>query len=335
MREGPVVKQPRPLRSWFVSSKNSSPAVIERGPACHHCSMFQPTKSRPPFRVGTGRSTRFPALSLGLVLAGCSPSSDDGSATMESVGDETMDNTTMNPDSTGDTDDGTTGEPHTNECDVWAQDCPDGEKCVPWADDGGNAWNALRCAPVNGNGQPGDACTLMGDSELTGLDDCALGSICMRLDDGTDNGICVPQCEGSAESPTCADSGRTCILSNDGVLSLCMDNCDPIIQDCPGGMGCYPFDPYICWPDFSGSVGAYGDACMWGNACDPGLICNPAETVPDCSASACCTEYCNLDAPDPDAECSGQAGGQICQQFEFTGGPLPGYEHVGVCAIPS
>src|SRR5262245_15971404 len=32
-----------------------------------------------------------------------------------------------------------------NECDVWAQDCPPGEKCMPWANDGGSSWNSLRC----------------------------------------------------------------------------------------------------------------------------------------------------------------------------------------------
>ena len=27
------------------------------------------------------------------------------------------------------------------ECDVFMQDCPDGQRCNPWADDGGNVWN--------------------------------------------------------------------------------------------------------------------------------------------------------------------------------------------------
>lgn len=299
--------------------------------------MTQPNTSPRPARVRTGSSTRLHALALGLLLAGCSLASNDDSATSGSTDDGSTgvdDSTTMDADATGDTDDGTTGEPNTNECDVWAQDCPDGEKCVPWADDGGNSWNALRCAPVNGNGQPGDACMLMG-GEITGLDDCALGSICMRLDDGTDNGICVPQCEGTAESPTCDDAGRTCMIGNDGVMTLCMENCDPTQQGCPAGMGCYPFDPYICWPDFSGEFGAYGDVCMWGNACDPGLLCYAPEAVPDCAGSACCTQYCNLDAPDPDAECLGQAEGQLCQPFEFGDGPVAGLEHVGVCAVPT
>src|SRR5690606_7229360 len=36
----------------------------------------------------------------------------------------------------------------TAECDVFAQDCPPGEKCTFWADDGGSSWNALKCVPV-------------------------------------------------------------------------------------------------------------------------------------------------------------------------------------------
>lgn len=304
--------------------------------------MLQPKTSSPhPLRIHTGRSTRLHALSLGLLgllATGCSLSSKDDRATdgsTETAGVD--DSTTMDPASTEDTDDGTTGEPNTNECDVWAQDCPDGEKCVPWADDGGNTWNALRCAPVNGNGQPGDTCMLMG-GEITGLDDCAHGSICMRLDDGTDNGVCVPQCEGTVESPSCADSGRECINSNDGVMTLCMESCDPIVGGCPPGMGCYPqweANTYVCWPDFSGEFGAYGDTCMYTNGCDPGLMCWYPEGVPGCEGSACCTDYCNMDDPDPDAQCLGQAEGQVCQPLDLGGGAVPGLEHLGICEIPT
>lgn len=268
-------------------------------------------------------------LSLGLLLAGCSPKANDDSASGSTEG--TDESTTMDPDSN----ETETGEEHINECDVWTQDCPDGEKCVPWADDGGNVWNALRCAPVDGNGQPGDACTLVG--ELTGIDDCALGSICMRLDDGTDNGVCVPQCEGTAETPSCEDIGRTCIVGNDGVLTVCMEKCDPTVQGCPAGLGCYPLGPetYGCWPDFSGDVGAYGDECMWSNSCDPGLLCWNPEAVPGCEGASCCSEYCNLNDPDPDAKCSGQAEGQVCVPLDLGGGPVAGLEHVGVCEVPA
>lgn len=274
---------------------------------------------------------RLGAMSIVLLLAGCNTKGDDPD---EGVVD---DGTTMDVDTTG-TDGTDSTDEVINECDVWTQDCPDGEKCVPWADDGGLSWTALRCAPVLGAGQPGDSCMLMGDSELTGLDSCALGSICMRLDDGTDNGICVPQCQGSADSPTCEDSGRVCSIGNDGVLTLCMESCNPTIQGCPDGLSCIPrWDDgdFICWPDFSGPTGAYADECMYTNSCDPGLICYYPEAVPGCTGASCCTPYCNLDAPDPDSMCPGQAEGQICQPLELSGQPQPGLENVGVCEIPT
>lgn len=58
------------------------------------------------------------------------------------------------------------------ECDVFAQDCPPGEKCVPWANDGGGVWNATRCSPVDDDpAAPGEPCTVEG-GPTSGIDDC-------------------------------------------------------------------------------------------------------------------------------------------------------------------
>ncbi len=72
----------------------------------------------------------------------------------------------------------TTGEPSTGdevdeyECDVWTQDCPEGQKCMPWANDGNTTWNATKCSPVDPNpGQPGDSC-ISEDFGYSGVDDC-------------------------------------------------------------------------------------------------------------------------------------------------------------------
>lgn len=294
------------------------------------------------------------SLSLGIVLAlvGCGdPATGDPTAeTTTDAGTTSMDASTT-ADEPGSTS-GTTGQPEppadssdssssgepppgAPECDVWAQDCADGEKCVPWADDGGNVWNATRCVPVMGDGQPGDTCMLFG-GEITGMDDCALGSICMRLDDGTDNGVCVPQCEGSEEAPTCAADDRMCIVSNEGALTVCMESCDPTIQGCPSGLGCYTLgaagEP-VCWPDFSGKLGTYGDPCGFANGCDPGLACIGQAYVPGCESDACCSEFCDLNAPDPSSQCSGQADGQSCEPV-YGDDPPPALEHVGVCLLP-
>lgn len=299
------------------------------------------------------------ALSLSLAFVACgdpAPSDppptettgDDSTSTGPSIPGNESTSTTVDPDSTGTTEppadssssgeSSSTGEepPGNAECDVWTQDCQEGEKCVPWADDGGNSWNATRCVSVMGDGQPGDTCMLFG-GEITGLDDCALGSICMRLDDGTDSGTCVPQCTGTAEAPLCAADDRMCIISNEGVLTLCMEECDPTIFECPEGLGCYPFGTggeFICWPDFSGDLGTYGDECYYGNSCDPGHLCVGAANVPGCESDYCCSEVCDTTGPDPDATCMGQAGGQMCEPFYSRGEAPPGLEHVGLCLLP-
>ena len=35
------------------------------------------------------------------------------------------------------------------DCDIWAQNCPRGEKCMPWANDDGYGWSATRCTPID------------------------------------------------------------------------------------------------------------------------------------------------------------------------------------------
>ena len=224
-----------------------------------------------------------------------------------------------------------------NECDVWSQDCPAGEKCAPWANDGGNSWNATRCVPVAENPkQPGDPCTVEG-SDVTGFDDCDVAAMCFAVNPETNNGICVGFCQGSAGSPVCSDADQECNISNDGVLILCLDTCDPILQDCQSGdqpLGCYPVnEDFLCWPDFSFDAGGVGDPCEYFNVCDVGLYCANSNVVPDCVATGCCTEYCDI--TDPDAMCTGAAGGAECVPWWDEGMAPPGFEHVGGCIIPA
>ncbi|MCA9708051.1 MAG: ribulose phosphate epimerase [Myxococcales bacterium] len=216
--------------------------------------------------------------------------------------------------------------PH--ECDMFAQDCPDGEKCMPWANDGGNAWNATRCSPVVDNpAQPGDMCTVEG-SGVSGIDSCDLGSMCWDVDSETNTGTCAPMCTGSEASPVCDDPDTTCINVNDGAIVLCLPLCDPLLQDCSDGSACYGIqESFTCVPDASGPMGLYGDPCEYINACDPGLFCADATLVPNCQGSAgCCSEFCDLDDP----ACSG--AGQEC--VAWSDNPQPGMELVGGCAIP-
>jgi hypothetical protein len=219
-----------------------------------------------------------------------------------------------------------------NECDIWAQDCPEAEKCMPWANDGGDSWNATRCSPVDAApGQPGDACSVEG-SGVSGIDDCDIASMCWNVDNETNMGVCVGFCEGSEANPVCPDPGTGCSISNEGTLILCLPYCDPLLQDCSDTEACYPEENgFFCSPDASGDDGGYGDACEYLNVCDAGLFCADAVVVPDCgSSSGCCSEYCDISDPMP--VCMGV--GQECTSYYEDNQAPPGYENVGVCVIP-
>jgi hypothetical protein len=225
-----------------------------------------------------------------------------------------------------------------DECDLWLQDCPRGEKCMPWANDGGT-WNATRCSPIAEDPDaPGEPCTVEGNG-VSGIDSCELGSMCWDVDPKTLEGVCVAFCVGSPENPVCEDANATCALSGDGVLILCLPNCDPLQQDCSEGQACYPIQDYwSCAPDASGDAGGYGEVCEFINVCNPGYVCMEASAVPPgepCEgAIGCCTAICNLDDPLGDAQCEGAADGQTCQPWYEDGTAPPGYELVGVCALP-
>jgi hypothetical protein len=215
------------------------------------------------------------------------------------------------------------------QCDLWAQDCPAGEKCMPWANDGGGSWNATRCSPLDANpAQSGDSCTVEG-SGVSGIDNCDISAMCWDVgEEGT--GVCVPFCSGSAEAPICDNPDEGCSITNDGVLILCLPFCDPLIQDCPEGNACYP-EPngFFCSPDASGESGVFGDPCEYINVCDPGFWCADATAVPGCAgAIGCCSSYC--DVSDPTSTCEGD--GQEC--VAWWEDPPPGEEHFGVCVIP-
>jgi hypothetical protein len=221
------------------------------------------------------------------------------------------------------------------ECDLFAQDCPEGQKCMPWGNDGGT-WNATRCSPIQDNpGQPGDECTVEGGA-ASGIDSCALGSMCWDVDPKTNTGLCVAMCTGDEANPICENPDTTCSIANDGAIVLCLPVCDPILQDCPEGQACYPVaEDWVCGPDASGEMGGYGDPCEFINVCDPGLMCLDASATPNCMAAGCCTEVCDLSDPAGDGQCTGAPDGQTCQPWYEEGAAPPGYEDVGACALPA
>ncbi len=222
------------------------------------------------------------------------------------------------------------------ECDIFAQDCPPGEKCMPWANDGGTSWNATRCSPVMENpGQPGDECTVEGGG-TSGVDSCDIGSMCWDVDGETNVGTCTAMCTGAEDAPICEDPDTNCSIANDGAIVLCLPACDPLLQDCDEGQACYPITgTFVCAPDASGEMGIPGDPCEFINVCDTGLFCAAAAAVPGCTmSSGCCSEFCDLSDPTGAAQCS-LGGGQDCVPAFEEGMTPPGYEDVGLCAIPA
>ena len=217
------------------------------------------------------------------------------------------------------------------ECDVWTQDCPDGQKCMPWANDGGSSWNATKCTDVMPNpGAPGDECTVEGNG-VSGIDSCQKASMCWNVSQDTGKGTCVAFCTGSQEAPMCGP-GTNCVIANDGVLILCLPGCDPLLQDCSGTDVCIPnpnSDGFICVLDASGDLGKQNDPCEYANACDPGLVCAAPALASECDpmAAGCCLPFCDLTNPD----CTNQ-GAMCLPWYEMNMAP-PGYENVGVCGL--
>ncbi|MEM6995119.1 MAG: ribulose phosphate epimerase [Myxococcota bacterium] len=267
------------------------------------------------------------ADSFGMDVTGGGTTGGDGPG--ESEGDDTAGDTMSfisNPDGGG----------PINECDQWVQDCPAGEKCLPWANDGGSSWNATKCAEIpDAPGQTGDECSVEG-SGVSGEDDCDLGNMCYYVDPETNIGSCVALCFGSPEAPLC-DPGFACSISNNGVLTLCRAECDPLLQDCENA-ACLPAagsNTFVCIVDASGEAGAAGDPCEFLNACDPGHACIGAEAVgPDCTdTDSCCTQFCDNTAADPDSVCTLQ--GNVCIDWFEEGEAPPDVEHVGYCGVPA
>ncbi len=223
------------------------------------------------------------------------------------------------------------GNSGTIECDVFKQDCAPGEKCTAWAEGGGGAWNGTKCVPVTGDKVPGDECKAE-DGGASGIDNCEAGAMCWDVD-AMDMGICVALCKGTPDAPIC-DGNFSCAIVNEGVLNICLPRCDPLLQDCPGDDLCLPIgDGFICVLDASGDMGKTNDPCEFANACDKGLVClNTASASSACmpGSQGCCQPFCNFTAmdpcPNPDQKC--------VQWFDPMMPIPPGFEDVGVCAIP-
>jgi hypothetical protein len=211
------------------------------------------------------------------------------------------------------------------DCDPFAQDCPEGEKCVPYASNGG-WWDDNKCVPVLGAQPAGEPCTYAGRVEAT--DDCDATSMCWNVDD-EGIGTCHAFCMGTADNPSCPD-GFTCPITSDGTINVCIAICDPLLQDCDEGLGCYwanvDFNCISTTQDLPP-----GAPCGYVNDCAPGNICLDATVLPDCLGSACCSTFCDVNLGPGQCDV---LPGTTCVPFWEQGLAPDGYEHIGVCIVP-
>ena len=210
-------------------------------------------------------------------------------------------------------------------CDPWVQDCPDGEKCVPYGSTGGN-WDANKCVPVLGDGQAGDTCTWDGTSVAT--DSCGPDTYCWDVVEleGELVGVCTEFCTGTPDDPIC-DQESSCVIVNEGSITLCIDTCDPLLQACGEGLGCFWTNNDFNCVFTAGDI-AEAQPCGYVNDCAPGLVCASSSVLPSCEGTDCCTAYCDLSDPDcPDAATE-------CAPFFDEGTAPPNYVDIGVCILP-
>lgn len=200
---------------------------------------------------------------------------------------------------------------------------------MPYANDGGGAWNASGCFPIADDpDQPGDPCTVEG-SASSGLDSCDIGAICWGVNADTNEGICTPQCTGSEIAPSCSDPTRTCTFGSDGVLTLCLPVCNPLIPEtCPEeNTACHPiYNGMVCGPDLSGPDGGPFQSCEFEYDCGPGTVCATSSLAEACTpeTGTCCLPWCDLNSPDCPA-------GMSCEPWFREGSALPGLVTVGIC----
>jgi hypothetical protein len=207
------------------------------------------------------------------------------------------------------------------ECDLVAQDCPEGEKCMPWANDGGVMWNASRCSPLDPDPDaPNDPCTVEG-SGVSGIDSCGLGAMCFEVDPKTNIGVCRSFCLPGVEPCAAEDA---CVTYVPGIVEVCVPACDPLAPDCPQPGSCVPeHQGFVCVPGIGADPGA---SCTGAHDCASGSMCVSGDLLPSCASLGCCSEACDLAGPD---NCPGTT---TCTPWDADAPPP--WDDVGVCVLP-
>jgi hypothetical protein len=211
------------------------------------------------------------------------------------------------------------------QCDVWAQDCPPGEKCSA-AGPPPFSTGSIACATIAPDpAQLGEPCQVLVEGHL-GPDTCDLGLYCHDVDPVSQKGTCIPLCTGAAVDPSCP-IGQVCLNT---ALPLCITACDPLLDVCPAGDTClWLSHEFGCWPDGDQPKHGLFEVCEYVDQCEDGLICLATESAAECDNDGigCCVPLCDLNSP----TCPGV--GQTCKTFYPTDPPPAGLEHLGVCSL--
>lgn len=228
-------------------------------------------------------------------------------------------------------------------CNLEANDCTDdNQKCMPWSEDPDRIPDDSRCCALQDNPDlEGERCTV-DKYDGSCLDSCEVNTMCLVDTPDSLEGYCRAFCDPG--QPSCNAGEGTCksffeLIPGSITVPLCMDRCDPLLQDCsPGSWHCIPDSPtpsgqsgFICVPPPPEDPLGPGEACGLANDCERGLVCVPGSRVPGCKdVLSCCTGYCSLS--EGDAPCQAIDPVMVCVDWMS---PDPDWSDVGVCALPS
>lgn len=286
-------------------------------------------------------------LSIFVLVGACGDSgsaSDSSPATTGTTGTQGADSTTASgvsaTSSTTDVaDTSTTDAPPEGECVLWNDECGPEQKCMPWSLEPDEVPDEIRCcAAPDSPDLVGEPCEVQ---EYNGscLDSCERGALCVLDDPAGLTGQCRRYCQPGADSCQPDETCKTFyeLLNDVPTVPLCMEQCDPLSQDCsvPSWL-CIPDSPtqagqsgFICVsPPPNEPYGAF-EPCALANQCERGLVCVTADRVPSCTFTACCTSYCSLS--EGDGPCQALDPNLACIDWMA---PDPSWADVGVCALP-
>lgn len=217
--------------------------------------------------------------------------------------------------------------PEPVDCDIFLQDCAEGQKCVPYGTTGGG-WDKQKCVPVLGDQTAGEPCSYGGIEAAT--DNCDATSFCWDVIDigGEPSGVCHPLCSGTPDDPECPP-GSACVITSSFQGVCVIHPCDPLLQDCYQAYACL-WEGVSFGCHYTAEVPA-GEPCGYITDCAGGLVCTDAPALPECAAMACCSPFCQLGLGD--AQCDALPGTSCVAFFEQDMAPV-GFEHIGVCLSP-